>query len=203
MTSVSMAEAQPAEGAADDRALLDQLRDGNDEAATRLYAKYAERLRALARDRTSDALARRLDADDVVQSVFRVFFDGASRGLYDVPAGAEIWKLLVVIALNKIRAAAVYHQAAKRDVRATAELAGLTADQEPTRPDHRRELELVVQETLARLPAAERAVLELRLHGYEVGEIAERRGCSKRTVERALQQARERLRQYFDEDSRV
>ncbi|HEY1377013.1 MAG TPA: sigma-70 family RNA polymerase sigma factor, partial [Gemmataceae bacterium] len=62
-------------------------------------------------------------------------------------------------------------------------------------------LRLVVRDTLERLPPAERQMLELRMEGYEVSEIADRVGRSKRTVERLLQQARTRLKSLLDEDS--
>src|SRR3954470_24029280 len=90
-----------------DGSLLRRLRVGSEDAATALYLRYASRLRHLTAANTSPQLARRVDADDIVQSVFRAFFDGAGQGLYDVPAGEDLWKLLVVIALNKIRSAGV------------------------------------------------------------------------------------------------
>jgi RNA polymerase sigma-70 factor (ECF subfamily) len=184
-----------------DRSLLRRLRGGSDDAATQLYRRYAHRLRALARANTSAHLARRVDADDIVQSVFRIFFTAASRGLYDVPDGEDLWKLLLVIALNKIRAEGVYHQAAKRDVRATAELDRLDSATDPTDGEFADNfLRLVVRDTLDRLPAAERQMLEIRMEGYEVAEIADRVGRSKRTVERCLQQARTRLKDLLDED---
>ena len=40
-----------------------------------------------------------------------------SQGDYDVPPGEELWGLLLVIALNKIRTEETFHRAAKRDVR--------------------------------------------------------------------------------------
>src|SRR5205823_9703271 len=128
----------PASGYPDapsDRSLLRRLRSGSEDAATQLYRRYAHRLRALARANTSTQLARRVDAEDIVQSVFRIFFTAASQGLYDVPAGEDLWKLLLVIALNKIRAEGVFHQAAKRDVRATAELDRLDPAAEPEGDD--------------------------------------------------------------------
>src|SRR3954454_1202500 len=183
-----------------DRSLLRRLRGGSEDAATQLYRRYAHRLRALARANTSAHLARRVDADDIVQSVFRIFFAAASQGLYDVPAGEDLWKLLLVIALNKIRAEGVFHQAAKRDVRATAELARIDPKAEPDDGDDFATsfLRLVVNDTLERMPPLERQALELRMEGYEVAEIADRMGRSKRTVERSLQQARTRLKSLLD-----
>ena len=196
-------QGRDAPDAPSDRSLLRRLRAGSDDAATQLYRRYAHRLRALARANTSAHLARRVDAEDIVQSVFRIFFDAASQGLYDVPAGEDLWKLLLVIALNKIRAEGVFHQAAKRDVRATAELARIDPKAEPDDGDDFATsfLRLVVNDTLERMPPLERQALELRMEGYEVAEIADRMGRSKRTVERCLQQARTRLKSLLDEDS--
>src|SRR5262245_4158449 len=106
--------------AATDASLLRRYRRGEDDAATELYVRYAERLRALAAAQASPDLRRRVDPDDIVQSVFRTFFRRAAAGQYDVPAGEELWKLFLVIGLNKIRAVAAHHKAACRDVRATA-----------------------------------------------------------------------------------
>src|SRR5437016_4908755 len=100
-----------------DASLLRRLRLGSEDAATQLYLRYAHRLRALARAQSSPELARRVDADEIVQSIFGSFFRVASTGHYDVPEGEEIWKLLLVIALHKIRAKGAFHRAAKRDVR--------------------------------------------------------------------------------------
>ena len=56
-----------------DQELLERFRAGDGEAANRIYLKYAGRLRALARSRFSANLARRIDVDDIIQSVFRLF----------------------------------------------------------------------------------------------------------------------------------
>src|SRR5438270_13986879 len=110
-----------------DHSLLQQYRRGQDDAPTLLYLRYAERLRALAAAQRSPGLASRVDPEDIVQSVFRSVFRRAAEGQYDVPEGEEIWKLLLVIGLNKIRAVGAFHRAARRDVRQTA--SGETYDQ--------------------------------------------------------------------------
>src|SRR5439155_8740349 len=163
-------------GAADapsDRSLLRRFRDGSEDAATQLYRRYAHRLRALARANTSAHLARRVDAEDIVQSVFRIFFAAARQGLYDVPAGEDLWKLLLVMALNKIRAEGAFHNAAKRDVRATTELDRSDGDGDPAEDEFATNfLRLVVSDTLSHLPDFERRLIELRMEDYEVAEIA-------------------------------
>src|SRR5919199_1055829 len=113
------ADPPPPSDTLSDRRLLERFQKGDREAAGLLYARYADRLRALTRRKSSSALACRLDPDDIVQSVFRNFFHAAQEGGYDVPPGEDLWKLLLVIALNKIRARGTFHRAAKRDVRRT------------------------------------------------------------------------------------
>ena len=177
-----------------DRDLLERFRRGEQFAATLLYLRYAPRLLALAQSRCSSALAHRLDSEDIVQSVFRRFFRRARSGGYEVPVGAELWRLLLVIALNKIRAAEEFHRAGKRDVGATADsveelvAAGACCDD-----GNGAYLTLVVREALERLAAPLRQIVELRLQGYEVREIAELTGRSLRTVERLLKEARTEL----------
>jgi RNA polymerase sigma-70 factor (ECF subfamily) len=184
---------------ASDASLLRRLRSGQEDAATQLYLRYAHRLHALARSRSSPDLARQVDAEELVQSIFGSFFRGASSGYYEVPEGEELWKLFLVIALNKIRAKGNFHRAAKRDVRQTA--GGEFLD-EAAGPDAAALgfLKLTVEEALERLPEQHREMVSLRVEGYEVAEIAERTGRSKRTVERILQEARKRLAHLLEED---
>jgi RNA polymerase sigma-70 factor (ECF subfamily) len=183
-----------------DRSLLRRFRAGDQDAATEIYLRYAHRLRALAEAKCGPDLAQRLDADDIVQSVFRSFFRGASGGCYDVPAGEELWKLLLVIALNKIRAQGAFHRAAKRDVRHTAAADHLDEAAATGRSDDEAYavLRLVVEEILEQLPAAARAIVELRIEGYEVAEIAQQLKRSKRTVERNLQEFRKKLAELLE-----
>jgi RNA polymerase sigma-70 factor, ECF subfamily len=177
-----------------DRSLLARLRGGQQDAATQLYLRYAQRLRALVRARVSPRLSRLLEPDDIVQSVFRRFFRRVLQGDYDVPPGEELWGLLLVIALNKIRTEEAYHRAGKRDVRLSAPAPDPA--QLEGRPDEDTvHLQVCVEDALGQLPAPYRAVVELRIQGYEVAEIARLCGRSKRTVERILQEVRARLRQ--------
>jgi RNA polymerase sigma-70 factor (ECF subfamily) len=175
-----------------DRSLLRRIKGGEEDAATALYLRYAQRLQALARSKTSSALASRVDPEDVVQSVFRTFFRRASEGHYDVPEGDELWKLLLVIALNKIRGLAEFHRAAKRDVAATVEF-DATQQGHADSEEALRILQMIIQEVVGDLPPAQQEVVRLRIEGYGVAEIAEQTQRAKRTVERTLQSFRARL----------
>jgi RNA polymerase sigma-70 factor (ECF subfamily) len=182
---------------------LRRLQHGQADASTELYLRYAERLLALAAAQSSPDLARRLDPEDIVQSVFRTFFRRASLGHYTVPDGEEIWKLLLVIALNKVRAAGAFHRAAKRDVRRTSggEAFDRAVELQPSRgEDAMNFLRMVVEELLQSLPEAHRRMIELRIEGHEVNDIAAAVQRSKRSVERVLQDFRQRLDALIGED---
>src|SRR5579862_8992253 len=102
-----------------DKSLLRLFREGQPDAAKDLYHRYACRLMAFARSQLSSNLARRMEPEDLIQSVFAVFFQEARKGSYVVPANGDLWQLLLVMALNKIRTRGSYHHAAKRDSRVT------------------------------------------------------------------------------------
>lgn len=181
-----------------DRSLLRRVRTGSEGAAGELHRRYADRLLALARSRAGADLRARLDAEDIVQSVFGSFFRGAQRGLYSAPDSEELWGLFLVIALNKIRARGAQHRAAKRDVRRTLNEGGTEAEGERYEfpADDRSAydlLHLVVEELLERRPETVREIVRLRIENHEVAEIAKRTGRSKRSVERILQEFRIQL----------
>jgi RNA polymerase sigma-70 factor (ECF subfamily) len=182
-------------GELSDRELLRLFRQGSEFAASRLYERYAHRLRSLVRAHSTAALGTRCDAEDIVQSVFRRFFQRASQGNYEVPESDELWNLFLVIALNRLRAEEAYHRAAKRDVRLTvAETRRGSLLDNLEQPDPAAAyLDVVITEALDHLPEQHREVVQLRVEGYEVAEIAAKLGCGKRTVERALQEARKQL----------
>jgi RNA polymerase sigma-70 factor (ECF subfamily) len=184
------------ESGASDRSLLERCRSGSEDAAVQLYRRYAQRLRDLARAQCSPDLARRVEADDIVQSVFGSFFRGVRQGYYDLPQGEDLWKLFLVIALNKIRARGAYFRAAKRDIRRTVgggwydhTLESVASGDESAQAA----LQLAVDDALDRVPPGHRDAVRLRIEGFEVAEIARRLGRSKRSTERLLQEARQRL----------
>jgi RNA polymerase sigma-70 factor (ECF subfamily) len=184
-----------------DGSLLRHLRHGDQDAARLLYQRYAERLRRLARKRTSPDLAGRVDDDDIVQSVFGSFFRGVILGAYDVPAGEELWNLFLVITINKVRAKGAHHRAAKRDVRQTSGVEAIDRSAEVLSSDgHARAfLQMSVEEALGRLPSEQEKAIRLRMECYEVAEIAAALGRSKRTAERLLQEGRSRLAELLDD----
>jgi len=179
---------------------LRRFQRGEPDAATAIYLRYAQRLQRLAKVQTGRELAVRLDPEDVVQSVFRTFFRRASHGHYQIPDGEELWKLFLVIALNKIRGLGEFHRAAKRDVGQTV---GITTSERflatdgPHDEQAYRVLRLTVEDLLADLPEVQREMVVLRIDGHDVHSIAQRVHRSKRSVERVLQKFRQRLNEHL------
>jgi RNA polymerase sigma-70 factor (ECF subfamily) len=200
MTSEELPSPTPAPPLSD-HSLLRRFRRGSQDAATQLYLRYARRLRALVAARCSPQLARRVEPDDIVQSIFRRFFHRVTRGDYDVPPGEELWGLFLVIALNKIRSEEAFHRADKRDVRlaATGAEPQHLLETQPAGDDGAYAvLQLTIDDLLEALPPQSRLMVELHIQGYQVADIALRTGRSKRTVERNLQEFRARLRRLLE-----
>jgi len=186
-----------------DHSLIRRFREGEEDAATRLYFRYAARLQALASNQTSPQLASRFDPEDVVQSVFRTFFRRVSEGLYDVPPGEELWGLLLVLSLNKIRGLGTYHRAMKRDAQKTfgSHVLREIERAEPHDETSLAVLRMVVDDLLQGLPVIHRPVVQLRINGHTVDEITKQTGRSKRTVERVLRDFRKQLSKLISEET--
>jgi RNA polymerase sigma-70 factor (ECF subfamily) len=184
------------------KVLIDLLRQGNEEAAEAIFDRYVSRLIALTRSRLSNRLQRRVDPEDVVQSAFRSFFRRAGAGDYDLSDPGNLWRLLTVITLNKLRRTAEYHSAEKRNFTAerTPDAAGEGVrwiESASGGPSPQAQIEVAEEiEVLSQGFSTEHVrILELRLQGYKLEEIATDRSCSERTVRRVLKQFRTRLEQ--------
>ena len=173
-----------------DAVLARLYRAGDQRAADALYRRYANRLQAAVRSRCGRSFAARFDPDDVTQAAFRALFE---RLRTEEPSG-DVWGLLLVLALNTVRRLVEHHSAAKRSVRRTCTTED---DGHPIRVADRRSgdayLAAALQEELDSLPEPDRKVIELRLAGYEVGEITAHTGRARRTVERVIQSFRDRV----------
>ena len=185
-----------------DRSLLRRFRSGEDDAATALYVRYAKRLHSLAQTKTADDLAARVDADSIVQSVFRTFFRRAAKGQYDIPDGEQLWKLFLVIALNKIRDTASHHRAQKRDVGRTQPMSSeghAMGREDGSHAEALAILRMTIDDLLSAMPKSQRDIVVLRIEGHEVSEIAKRTDRSLRSVERLLQKFRRDLSELIGE----
>ncbi len=183
--------------------LLSRFQSGEDDAATAIYLRYAKRLQLLARSKSGRDLAVRVDPEDVVQSVFRTFFRRAAEGHYAIPDGEELWKLFLVIALNKVRELGEFHRAAKRDVGHTTALDRMDeyiAGQQPCDEQAYSVLRMTIDELLNELSDGQRRMVMMRIDGHGIDEIAQLTRRAKRSVERVLQRFRSRLSETLRED---
>ncbi len=181
--------------------LLTRWQAGDQQAAEELFRRYADRLIALARGRLSVKLAGRVDPEDVVQSAYRSFFADARAARYNVERGGDLWRLLVSITLHKLQDQVDRHTAEKRSIDAERRfgsedsLIGIRPQmlsRDPS-PIEAAILSDEVEQVMRRLQPVERRMLELRLQGYNLEEIAQAMDCSERTAIRVLKRVKQQL----------
>lgn len=173
--------------------LLERWRRGDQAAAEELFHRYAGQLVALTRNRLAQKIARRVDAEDVVQSVYRSFFNDARDGRFELKRAGDLWRLLVTITLAKLRNQVKHNQRARRAVMREKAFGSedsllelLAASRTPSA------LEAValadeLEGLLRRLQPLHRQVVEWRLQGHSLEEISALVDRSERTVYRILE----------------
>lgn len=196
---------------ASEEQLLERWKSGEETAAKEIVERYVTRLIALARTRLSAKLRRRVDPEDVVQSAYRSFFRHAADDRYVLNRSGDLWRLLAAIVMNKLHGQVEFHSAKKRSIRmeesrmypagennsfvnpavfakhpTTSEMLGVNEE---------------LQRTMHDLPENHQKILEMRLQGHNVSDIAEEIGRSERTVRRALENVRNLLEQRLSGDS--
>ena len=173
--------------------LFARYRQGDQHAATALFERYLLRLTALARARLAAKLAARVDPEDIIQSAYRSFFIGAREGRFSIEQSGDLWRLLVTITLRKLYRQAGRHTADIRDVgrersvSADAEWAEQVIARDPT-PDEVVAIADELESLLSSLPTISRRIVELRMQGESLVEIAWLVNRSERTVRRALKE---------------
>jgi RNA polymerase sigma factor (sigma-70 family) len=188
--------------------LLEQFQHGDDRAAEAIFARYFERLTSLARSRLSPRLARRTDPEDIVQSVYRSFFAGAKAGRFALTRGGDLWRLLASITKHKLLRQARHQSANRRSVDVEMALDQAEAGRILGQQGQSTGLEAIaladeLDWVLARLNVLGQRVLELRLQGAQISEIAHDTGRSERTVRRSLAQIRDLLAERLDPEAQA
>jgi RNA polymerase sigma-70 factor (ECF subfamily) len=151
-----------------------RVRAGDDEAAVELVRRYEPALRLEIRIRLKDRkLRRRLEADDLCQSVLKSFFVRAASGQYELDSPSKLLALLRTMARHKLSKQARKHQTLRRDLRRDVSLdaaapAAVDAAPSPSRVAIGRE---ILDAFLGRLTAEERRLADLRSQGCEWAEI--------------------------------
>src|SRR5439155_9844929 len=100
------------------RDLMGRVRSGDDRAAEELVRRYEPTIRMAIRVRLDQSDLRRLfDSMDICQSVMANFFVRAASGQFELDEPAQLVKLLVTMARNKLINYVHHQQAARRDHR--------------------------------------------------------------------------------------
>ncbi len=181
--------------------LLTRVRQGDQQAATKLVRQFEPELRRVLRVRLNDPRLRRLiDSVDVCQSVLANFFVRVNLGEFDLRQPEQLLHMLIVMARNKLRDKARRQQAIRRDQRrieadANGHLGGLAA-QSPG-PDRIAEGRDLLAEVRRLLTGEERFLADQRAQGREWNEIAAQLGVQpdglRKKLSRALDRVVERL----------
>ena len=165
---------------------------------------FARRLIGLARTRLDDRVRGKVDAEDVLQSVFRSFFVRQAKGQFDLDDWDGLWSLLARITLRtRGRQMGRFHAERRevgREVTPTAsdgesrcEEEVAACDPHPT-PQQAAILTETLEQVMRGLEDQQRQMVVLRLQGYTVPEISRQIGRTERTVHRVLSRVRDTLR---------
>lgn len=182
--------------------LIEDVRDGDEAAAEHIVNEYTAALVAVARRQMGAKLARRVDPEDIIQSTYRSLFVRMKAGEYELGSGRDLWKLLVTIALNKVRRKAKFHRSARRNmdldqsVASPSDVPGgpVGAAGDPTPADAVALID-ELESALEGVRPRDRQIVELRLQGCSTAEIAQETGRAERSVRRILQHLGDRLRE--------
>jgi RNA polymerase sigma factor (sigma-70 family) len=177
--------------------LLHRWLDGDDqEAAAELWRRHVARLIGLARRNLSADMARQVDPEDVVQSVYLKFFAAARTSTPDLKDSDDLWRLLVAIMRNKMRDHHKRQQAQKRKADVAddpaSDLAHLQDPQLP--PGEQAAVADELNRMFGALKPCYRRMVGLRLEGWKVEEIAADTASNERTVRRVLKRVQSYLR---------
>ena len=131
--------------------------------------------------------------------------DGKRLAVFKPENGGDIWRLLVAMTLHKLRDQVDRQTAAKRSVDAEIHfgsedsLFGIRADAFSRNPSPVMAAVLADELTgiMQGLEPVQRRMLEMRLQGHNLYEIAEATQFTQRTVRRVLERVKEQLRERY------
>jgi RNA polymerase sigma factor (sigma-70 family) len=196
---------------ADVQDLLVRVQQGDQAAAAAVFELYKRRLLALARCQLDTRIRRKVDPEDVVQSVFRTYFKRQRDGSVAVKDEEHLWSLLAMITARKCINASVSFRRKKRnaDLEVTVEGGGdevvsswQAISREPT-PEQAAVLTDLIERLVGTLQERDRQIVQLSLEGQTGRAIADTIGRAERTVRRVLENFRTRLEQAVLQPSSV
>lgn len=169
--------------------LLARSRCGDPRATDELFAGYFARLVPLARFRISPYLARRFDAEDVVQTVFCRFF-ARRKAEWETLDHEGLFCLLARMTVCRTLKQVTHETADKRSPRREVAIDEAIRPAPQSSPDVAALFADQLQHFLNLLLPPDRDVLELRLAGWSSSEIAQSLGTYDRKIRRAFERIR-------------
>ena len=186
---------------------FEQIREGDSMAARAIWERYYPELVRLAREKLRGTPRRVADEEDVATSAMKSFILAAQKGRFpDLADRHDLWRLLLQMTARKVvdlkrretrqrrGGGRVRGESGFGDADDRAALAEVIGNA-PT-PEFAAMMTEQCQRRLERLDDPELEALAVaKLEGYKNEEIAERFGCSVRTIERRLRLIRKKWQQ--------
>ena len=184
---------------------INQIKHGDSLAANRIWKHYFDRLVRSVRQRLYGQNRAVSDEEDIVLSVFDSFYAAVEKGRFpDLSDRDDLWRLLLTMSARKIIDKRRHDQRQRRGGNVAVHSLDGDADDsvfiETIGSEPSPEMVLMMQESVEQF-FSHLGVGQLqdlagaKLEGYSNAEIAERLGCSERTIERRLHLIREKLQQ--------
>ncbi len=174
--------------------LIQQVREGDQQAAADLLELYEPAIRRAIRLRLKDARLRAvLDSMDICQSVMASFFLRAASGQFDLETPEQLRHLLMAMARNKLGMQVRREHAQKRNHQRAANVAPEEQEGPAASPSRQIAARELLHEVHKRLTEEERQLVELRHQGLKWGEIAAQVPGSPEALRKKLERALDRI----------
>jgi len=184
---------------------IELVKAGDSAAATRVWQHYFDRLMRLVRARLHGQNRAVSDEEDIVLSVFNSFYNAAENGRFpDLSDRDDLWRLLLRMAARKVVDKRRHDLRQRRGGKVVLHSLDHADDDreiiEAIGVDPSPEMVLMMQESVAQLffhlgVGQLSDLAGAKLEGYSNAELAQRFGCSERTIERRLHLIREKCQQ--------
>lgn len=203
--------------------LLARLKAGDESAASEILERYEAQVRLVVRRCLPRVLRSRFDSQDIMQSVWRSFFQRL-RGepvddLHGVPVqegdaslefrdSSQLFAFLSRMARNKVIDQYRRETTQKADIhRMQALYTGPGADLDPPDGSESASAVLEAADELSHwrslVPEDRQILIDLKADGHSSKEIGSKLGISERTVQRVLEDLRQRLERRRDDHERA
>ncbi len=184
---------------------IDLVKAGDSAAANRIWQHYFDRLVRSVRARLYGQNRAVSDEEDIVLSVFDSFYNAAENGRFpDLSDRDDLWRLLLRMSARKVVDKRRHDQRQRRGGNVKVHSLNQAGDDdsvieaigdEPS-PEMVLMMRESVEEFFSHLGVGQlRDLAGAKLEGYSNAELAERFGCSERTIERRLHLIREKCQQ--------